>query len=308
MIDTPSLIENRRCFVSGNQSHAIERLTDMIRLRGVDAVSSNDVGSGVVITNEILRLMSKADYVAVVISEESHRNSYQNALFELGLAQGLEKPCFVVFSGTLGINLPSVYMVAVEDVANLDPVASDLDRFLRKAHRYPKSELAPAWPDPKNLEWARNELSAQREFKRSDRPHAFERLCEKLFRFTGAQVEDVGAKDLGADLIVWLDDVAFEMGGPALVECKIYGGGAGGVAKVHAGTVPRIEAAIEGSEAKLGLLIYDLDDPSSVPYLYDTPIVQPFAILDLIDAMERGDLQRIILQRREDTLFRGRGK
>lgn len=289
-----------RCFVTGNDPDATNRLTEMVRSCGIEAASAAEMRVGKSITKEVIRLISDADFVAAVITEAP-----QTAVaYELGVAQGLGKPAFVIFADSLSIDLDNAYVVAVEDGAHLDGAVEDLDRFVRHAKRPGRIGQDSENRTVDSLDWARKELEELRVSTSPDRYLRFERLCAKIFRATGAEVSEVGQDQMfGADLVVWLNDIAFELGGPTLVECKFYGGGVGSVLKNSEETVRRIEKVMERSDAKLALLVYDHDRRTPPPSLFETPRVLSFAVEDLIAAIENLELDNVVLKRRDRALF-----
>ncbi|MBX4898844.1 restriction endonuclease [Rhizobium bangladeshense] len=291
-----------RCFVSGNDIAVVRRLVELVRSRGLEAASAAELRAGQTITNEVVRLISDADFVVVAISE----GPQAAPAFELGLAQGMGKPAFVVFVGKPTLDLNTAYIVAIEDATKVDDVAEDFDRFVRHAGRSDRrrGSVEPGRLD--SLDWAREELQALRASESGDRFKRFETICAKIFRAAGAEVAEVGDdRTVGADLVVWLNDIAFELGGPTLVECKFYGGGVGSVIKNSEATVRKIEAVMNRSDAKLALLVYDHDRATVPPSLFETPRVLSFAIEDLIHAVEHLELEKVILKRRERALFAG---
>ncbi|MEN7537300.1 restriction endonuclease [Aurantiacibacter flavus] len=293
----------RRCFVSGNDPATTARLVEMVRALGIEAASTDQIRVGQTITQEVVRLITDADFIAVVITDRAQAF----VAYELGLAQGLGKPAFVVFVGGQALDLASAYMVSIADDREIESVADDLERFVRHAKRpgTPPSRGEPAPAQP--LDWARDRLKALRAENGPDRYRDFEVLCAEIFRAADAEVALVGDdRTVGADLVVWLNDIAFELGGPTLVECKFYGGGVGSVIKNSEATVRSIEAVMDRSDAKLALLVYDHDRLKAPPSLHETPRVLSLAIEDVIQAVEHGNLDKMILKRRERALFAGR--
>jgi hypothetical protein len=300
MSTNPQSRAYHRCFVSGSEPATTARLVEMVRALGIEAASADQIRVGHTITQEVVRLIADADFIAVVITDPAQAA----VAYELGLAQGLGKPAFVVFSGGQTLDLASAYMVSIADGRGIESVADDLDRFVRHAKRPGMSTRRTEPAATRPLDWARDRLAALRAEGGRGRYQNFEVLCAEIFRAADAEVALVGNdRTIGADLVVWLNDVAFELGGPTLVECKFYGGGVGSVIKNSEDTVRRIEAVMDRSDAKLALLVYDHDRAKAPPSLYETPRVLSFAIEDVIQAVEQGNLDNMILERRERALF-----
>jgi hypothetical protein len=97
--------------------------------------------------------------------------------------------------------------------------------------------------------------------------------------------------------------VAFEAGGPILVECKVLRGGSGSVIKNVESYVKRLAKTVDESDASLAMLVFDHDRPHVPPSLYQTPKVLSFAVDELIDGLENGTLEAEILRRRRRAAF-----
>lgn len=290
----------RRCYVSGDDPSAIAKLTEMARAHGLETASAADVAGGPSLIREVINVIDTVDFVMFVITDGSR----SGVAYELGLAQGRDKPAFVVFVGRQTLDLDNAYIMLVEDEAGIAGIVGDFDRFVRNAKRPDRSKRLSEPAPIGSLDWARAELRSLREIKAPERYRRFEQFCAKLLRSAGAEVTEVGDDpDFGADLVVWFNEIAFELGGPTLVECKFYGGGNGSVIKNSEATVRRIAKAIERSDANLALLVYDHDRSAPPPSLYETPSVLAFAVEDVIRAAERGTLEREILKRRERARF-----
>jgi hypothetical protein len=294
----------RRCYVGGDDASAVAKLTDMARAHGLETASAADVSGGSSLVREVISLIDSVDFVVFVITD----GSGSGAAYELGLAQGRDKPAFVVSVGRHSLDLENAYMVLVEDEASIGGVAGDFDRFVRNAKRPDRSRRSVVAVPAGSLDWAHAELRGLRDSGAPERYRRFEQFCAKLLRATGAEVTEVGSRNFGADLVVWFNEIAFELGGPTLVECKFYGGGSGSVIRNSEATIRRIAKEIELSEANLALLVYDHDRSAPPPSLHEVPSVLAFAVEDVIRAVEQGTFEKEILKRRERARFLRSGR
>ena len=290
----------KRCFFSGLIDHAGEILIRMLTDRGiaVSAPWTSKVSSPV--SQEILGLISSSDFVVATVGASNR----DNTMYELGVARSLGKPAFLVLlGGTLPSDLSGVYVRAIESDRITD-VANDLNIFLRNAKAPRPITSAGFAENSSEMGWAREELKALRATN-GPRERDFETLVRRIFISARAEVTQVEAPgpDGQIDFVVWLNEVAYEAGGPILVECKMLRGGSGSVIKNAEVYAKRLERAVDSSDASLAMLIIDHERPPSLSAFFETPKVLSFGAETLIDLLEKGTLQKEILDRRKRAAF-----
>jgi hypothetical protein len=289
----------QRCFISAQSGEASTALARAFADRGVESFRADDFVSSLPLTPELLRQLEAADFMCASVNDAGIA---PNVLFELGAAHVLRKPIILFttnYDRLLGA-LQGVYVVRA-DIEDLPSAATEIDRFLRHAKvPAPVGETASDRRQKPNLSWAKVELATLRQKHAPDRGMRFERLVGEMFQRAGAEVirEDGSQKDWTGDLIVWLDDVAHEIGGPMIIACKYYRGGPGSVLANAKHTVQQLEKYIGASEARVALVVYDYDRSTPPPSLFETPHVLAFPIDQLIRALERGTLANEVLQHR----------
>ena len=294
----------RTCFVSGPAGSATAAIAGMLAARGVATLSANSIALGSSISDEILRSIAAADFVVVLLTDQGA----QNAIFELGVARGMNKPALVVTSGrVLPSDLQGIVYRSLPSLDRIGEVAVDIDRFLRNA-KPPPSLSADAPPVPgTDLGWAREELRALRH---SDDPHRFqnfEGLVGRIFEAAGADVQATrdSQVDRGVDFVIWLNDIAYALGGPILVECKLLLGGSGSVIKNAEAYVGRLRRSLENSDASLALLVFDHHRPTAPPTTFATPNVIAIAAEKVIEGLEAGTFEQEIIRRRRRAALVG---
>ncbi|VXB65813.1 hypothetical protein [Brevundimonas sp. G8] len=270
--------------------------------RGIAVTSAHSLNVGSAITPELLKLIAASDFVAMVLSGRGR----DSIMYELGIARSLGKAAFIVLTeGAAPNEISGAYLRAVEDRRVAD-AGDDLDRFLRNA-KAPPAILADV-PDARtvDLSWASRELQHLRSGAAGNsRAEIFEDLIKRIFESAGADVTatDAPRNEPQVDFVVWLNEIAFEAGGPVLVECKLLRGGSGSVIKNAEAYVKRLTRAVEASDASLALLVFDHDRSHTPPSLFETPQVLSFSAEDLISTLEGGRLEKEILKRRRRAAF-----
>jgi hypothetical protein len=251
--------------------------------------------------NPLVSLRRSSDILQILISwSRLFTTCRQIKSSNLGWRTHLKKPTLIfttnsdaIFDGLRGAH---VLRVAPN---NLEQVGHDIDRFLRYATEASSIETQPPPLLPSRpLEWARDRLVNLRHEHNDDSAHAFEQLIFDLFTEVGGQaIEAKTGADRGVDLVVWMNDVAFETGGPILVESKYYGR-ASNITSNAKHTIERLEKLVAGSDASLALLIFDSDRPSALARIPDTPRVLTFPIEKLLNIFVAGTFTTEVLRRR----------
>jgi hypothetical protein len=301
----------RRCFLLAPRGVAADTVAKLLTDRGVECLRPEDLlASGAVWSDELTSHLTTADFVVAIVPPSSPAQ----VAFELGLAHGLSKPALVIVAGrtVMPEELRGLTTARISDLGHISEAVPDLDRFLRHSKRT-RSDTRPTsrGQGPDYMGSARERLANLRGEAYANREFELERLVADVFEHAGAEVQleaRPSANDDRVDLIVWSDDLAFEMGGPILVECKIYRGGIGSIAKDAEHTMRRLEELVQRSDAaRLAILVFDDNRTAEMPPLRDTPRVLAFPVEQLLDAVERGTLTDEVLTRRRQAAYaRGR--
>jgi hypothetical protein len=298
----------RRCFLLAPRGAAADTVAKLLTDHGVECLRPEDLlAPGAVWSDELTRHLTTADFVVAVVPPSAPTQ----VAFELGLAHGLNKPALVIVTGRTVVpeELRGLATVRISDLRHISEAAPDLDRFLRHAKRARSDESPTSRRQvPGDVDLARERLASLRGEAYAKRGFDLERLVADVFERADAEVQRTeaqsAANDDRVDLIVWSDDLAFEMGGPVLVECKIYRGGIGSIAKNAEHAMRRLEEVVQRSDAaRLAILVFDYDGPGEMPRLHDTPRVLAFPVDQLLDAVEHGTLTEEVLTRRRQAAY-----
>jgi hypothetical protein len=293
----------KRCFIVAPAGYESAQIARVFTERGVECFRPEEIVASDALSEEILGHLASSDFVVASL----HGDVSANLAFELGVAHALGKPTLIFTTNydRLFADLHGVYLVKAEPdgIAESGP---DIDRFLRHAKQTPAIEAHPPRRPPLgDFVWARERAAALKHDRSPGRGLAFERLVSEVFQRAGGEVVEATADaERQADLVVWLNDIAFETGGPIIVECKHFAGGPGSILANAKHSVERLEKLVGGSAARLGLLVFSHDRPNPPPHVFETPRVLSFAVEQLIDAIERGTFTSDVLQRRRRAASR----
>jgi hypothetical protein len=288
----------KRCFIVARRGPESDRIAEALSERGIESLRPEELVQAGNVTEELLKNLATADFVIASLRE----GASPNLTFELGVAIALQKPTLIFTTNydSLLDHLHSTYVVKAPPGAGGQEIDSDIDRFLRHAKKAPSIEAqSPIRRQPTDLTWARDQLATLPQEGVSGRGLEFERLIRGIFEAVGTQVVEIKPDaDLGADLIVWQNEIAYETGGPILVECKYYDNEFVRATENIRFAVERLTRYISSSDAGLGLIVVGYRQHRSVSRAFDTPRVLTFGATELIDVLERGSLTDEVIHRR----------
>ena len=288
----------KRCFVAARSASESAGIASILRDRGIECFRPEELAAGGSISDEIVRYLAQADFVAASI----RGGVASNVAFELGAAYALHKP-ILLFSASdddFPTDLLGVYVVRGDPNAVGDTV-DDIERFLRHARdRDPTTGHENKPETGTDFAWARQRAVALRKLRSAERGQALERLVSDMFaRANGSVVSTAGVADSRGGIIVWLNDLVFETGGAMIVECKHYGGGTGSVVLNIRHTEARLAKLVDSSDASVGLLVYTHDRPIHRSGVSGSGNVLSLPLEHLIDTLEAGSFKDLVLRHRQ---------
>ena len=287
----------RRCFIIAPAGPESALLAQMLGDRGVDCVRSESIAPTGELSRQLMQGVADADFVVASL----HGRVAPELAFELGAAHALGKPALIFTTNydRLLENLIGIYVIRRKP-ESASAMAPDIDRFLRHAASSASSQRRTRPRLESDFSWARARAAALGTARGADTGETLERLVFDLFEAAGDQVLSGKAEDdRGVDMIVWNDEIALETGGPVIVECKHLIDGSGGSIKNLKHSVERLDHLVGHSDAHLALLIVGGHRRQPV-VLPETSSVLAFAVEDLIDALESGQLAREVLRHRQN--------
>jgi hypothetical protein len=297
----------KRCFIVATADLDTSGIARLLNERGVECLEADDLSPSNILTEELLRHLVAADFIVALVGTSPSANVF----FELGVGFSFGKPALVFTKESYSSTdfLRGLYVSRVADLTKTEDVANHIDRFLKHAKSPDPIHMPEPSPQkPSDLSWAKTRLTQMRASEPGDREQALEQLVADLLRRAGAEVSPTemnSAKPISdnIDLVVWLNDVAYETGGPILVECKTYRGGTGSIVKNAEHAVRKLDKFVQESSAKLAFLVVDYDRNRRPPCVHETPRVLVFPVDTLIEALERGTLAEQVVERRRRAAF-----
>jgi nucleoside 2-deoxyribosyltransferase len=286
----------RKCFLISAAGANTQTVKKLLKERNVKADDSFSMPlPGVSISQSIEENIKNSDFVVAIISLKEPR---PNVFFELGLAQGSDKPVLLIVqdSGPIPADLKGmVYIRASAD--NRETIAFALDQFLLKyRHKtskilyrerrrpLPRSDFAPLQKDLELL--AKEGTGAE-----------LEAFLANLLKSEGEVLTQLHYRvgDKGVDIALWIDALEPSLGNPILVEVKkgILSEASLGVAE------EQLRRYLTLTNTNLGLLIYlDSRGKRFKRSRFAMPLVIRLDARDLLRQLSQQSLANVLLSER----------
>ncbi len=241
------------CFISYNtevEKSLGDRVREILLRNNVSPIDIFDISPGDNITTVIEDKIKKSDMFLAVITNVS-----PNVFYEIGIAKGLNKPIFIVFSKELNIypSFLNEFLYVRANSSDYDNIDFAFKQFVKNQS---KQKQKTNKDRKKHIDNELITLPESWEFTLSDirkngTPVKLENYMANLLnslKTTSRIIE----QDKGVDFALWLDDVDPILGNPILLEVK-YG-------NITPETLNMGERQLQNyllaTKSKVGLLLY----------------------------------------------------
>ncbi|MCX4991371.1 MULTISPECIES: hypothetical protein [unclassified Streptomyces] len=237
------------------------------------------------------------DFVCAVLGKGDNRDAEAAVLVDIGVALGRRTPVFLVLEPPRRAPLVLAGVTLIEaDLRNEEALELHLKQFLRTLRR--KTEAHTATSDLPALSRDSATLAHLRLKKISTGEH-FQNLILEVLDSRAAEVSELRATgDMGYDAAIWADEASPILGGPVLVQLKMW------ISAPRHGLTRAVEnfsARLSTSQVPFGLLIYhSLEEEQgerrgSIP---SDPRVVTISAHELVDALSTQPLSSLLVSMR----------
>ncbi|WP_454561509.1 hypothetical protein [Mycobacterium haemophilum] len=196
-----------RCILSSPADADLTAIHVTLDARGIDTVSSLELGAGAALADADLNGFDFA--VAVLPRERDKLATGISAIFvEIGILIGRQLPLLVIVAPP-GPPPPALMTLnyAYTDLDNLEALNFHVDLFLKKIP-HPQPSVAPTFVQPKippvDIERFRTYFAELQDHKQADRGLRFEQAVVDLLRECGAIVEERSDVDDPVDIAAYI--------------------------------------------------------------------------------------------------------
>lgn len=288
------------CFIIASADAKLQPIKTFLMERGIevhDFFSSQSLGLSVssLVTKEI----KNSDFIIAVLDL---KESQPNVFFEIGIAQGVGKPVFLILRGEGRIPADLGDMVHVRlSSDDWQPIVFALDQFLSKYEHRPTKTVFRSKAYKKTKTYFGVHQEDLRTIQHRGTSTELALLFVEILKSEGVIFQYQLEKD-GADMALWIDSLEASIGNPIIVEFKI--GKLTNSSLVNAEM--QLRRYVKRTNARTGLLIYlDRLGRRFKPSTFELPLVIRLDIHDLVAKLSDYPLHQIILSERNRLVHLG---
>jgi hypothetical protein len=296
-----------RCLLAADLEFSSDGLRHVMRRLEVDLVGVDGLGVDWLTESPT----PPVDFVCAVLREHDNRDAEAAVLVDIGVALGRRIPVFLIVEPQRKTPLVVAGLTRVEaDLGNEEALELHLRQFLR-AIRRGKPEVQPKEGRPalsqEDAELAHARLRTLRPASGSGASglasRHFENLIHNLLDTRDAEVSALWQTyDLGHDLALWSNDAGSVLGGPVLVQLKLW---ADAPSRGLMATIEAFAKQLSQQPAPFGLLIYHSmsgDQRGRAPLETIQPRVVAVSAHELVDMLSRQSLSRLLISMRNAVM------
>ena len=290
------------CFISAAADANIQSIKTILEERGIKCFDTKDVPwvSSGTLSSLFKDEIEKSDFVIGVLSLKFLN---PNVVFEIGYAEGVKKPIFLIIEdeGLIPTDIKDMMYVRTSAI-NFDKIQFALDEFLSR-YKYKKRQISlkkDVIRRSKNLE--NYIIDIENSMIQQYRGISIENIFSSIFLEDKLILIKDSSIDRDVDLAIWIDELEASFSNPILVEFK--------QTNLSDSTLNNAEIQLKNylikTNTRLGLLIYlDLQGKIYESSKYDLPLVLRFEARDLLKKLTKKNLAEIIISERNRLVHQG---
>jgi hypothetical protein len=287
---------NLKCYISASSDFDLTKLESILSHLKIEYHSFYDFSIGTTFSDLIKRKLRESDFIIAVLENEN-----SNVLFELGVAEGLGKPTFIIVEKELKIPFflqnKLYFQTNLKDTKLMELALSNFivdikGKKIKTVNRKQKKEFLSINETNeliiqiKRLRTASNEFDIFNLIKET-----FSKLNVQNASITAAPIEK------GADLIIRSNELSPYFGNPILVEIK--SGNLNSNALIQ--TQERLLNYIKKSDAKGGIILYlDRNNRRYDSEISNYPSILSIDLEDFILGIASEGLEKFLIKRRNE--------
>lgn len=285
-----------KCYLSVPAGYDLSKIELVLNKLGIDHHSFYDFSIGTTFSDLIRRKIRESDFVITILDGEN-----PNIIYELGVAEGLKKPVFVI----LDKNYKPPYFLSGQiylqtDTQNLSQVQLAVANFVQDLNIKNKKSQNRETDSTLSVEEANELLIRISKLRKQPNEREIVNVIQDLFKSIGVQVEaTLGPTERGMDLIIRSKRLAPYFGDMILVEVK---GGALQGRSIDSAQ-QQLMHAITNSVAYSGLVLYL--DSHEQRYSSTLPNILCFDLEDFVNGVASYGFEKLLIQTR-NNLAHGR--
>ena len=287
--------QRHKCFISapsGFDLTSIEKVLDKL-----DIIHHNfyDFSIGTTFSDLIMRKIRESDFVISILTSEN-----QNVLFELGVAEGMKKPTFILidkeFKVPFFLERKIYYQTNFKDTKLLELALTNFIVDIKAKETKPQKKAQKK--EYLSIDETNDLICNISHLREQPREQDIFYLVKDAFSKLNVQNTSIDemSRDKGADLIIRSKELTPYFGNPIFVEIKA---GSLNVQRL-CDAQERLQHYISKTEAKGGIILYLDKDNKRFTIPFKNPFILHFDLEDFIMGIASDGLEKFLIKKRNE--------
>lgn len=284
-----------KCYISASTGFDLTKIETILGKLYIDYHSFYDISIGTTFSDLILRKMRESDFVIAILENEN-----SNVLFELGIAEGLSKPTFIIVGKELKIPFflqNKLYLQTNFTDTKLIELA--LSNFIIDVKEEKIKQERKKKTDLLTKEDIDNRIAQIQSLRINPNEESIFHLIKETFSKLDIQNASISTApiDKGIDLVIRSDKLSPYFGSPILVE--VISGSLSQNRIIE--TQKRLWGYIKNSDAKGGIILYlDINNNRYENATFISLSILIFDLEDFILGIASEGLKKFLINKRNE--------
>ncbi len=285
------------CYISAPANFDLTRLETLLDSQKIEYHSFYDFSIGTTFSDLIRRKIRESDFIIAVLQSEN-----ANVLFELGVAEGLKKPTFILvdkeYKVPFFLDTKFYYQTNFKDLSLIDLA---LKNFVQDIGSKKKNTLKKEEKDTLSIDETTNTLARISNLRKNPNEREIFSLIKDTFSKIDIQNVSISESiaDKGVDLIIRSKNLTPYFGNPIFVEVK--------AGNLNAQRILQAEQQLlnflSHSEAKGAIILYlDKDNKrfDNIKTIYNSILL--FDLEDFINGIASDGFEKTLIDKRNKSV------
>ncbi|ROH98096.1 TIR domain-containing protein [Chryseobacterium daecheongense] len=285
------------CYISAPANFDLTRLESLLNSQKIEYHSFYDFSIGTTFSDLIRRKIRESDFVIAVLQSEN-----SNVLFELGVAEGLKKPTFILvdkeYKVPFFLDTKFYYQTNFKDLSLIELA---LKNFVQDIGSRKKNILKKEEKDTLSVDETTNTLARISNLRKNPNEREIFSLIKDTFSRIDIQNVSISEStvDKGVDLIIRSKNLTPYFGNPIFVEVKTGNLNAQRILQAE----QQLLKYLNHSEAKGAIILYlDRDNKrfENIKTIYNSILL--FDLEDFINGIASDGFEKTLIDKRNKSV------
>jgi hypothetical protein len=284
-----------KCYISAPSDFDLTKIEAVLSKLNIEYHNFYDFSIGTTFSDLISRKIRESDFIISILTSEN-----ANVLFELGVAEGMKKPVFILidknFKVPFFLERKLYYQTNFEDTKLIELAISNFVVDINA--KTPTQRKTKPKKEYLSVDETNDLIRDISHLRKEPREAEMFSLIKDVFSKLQIQNTSISEapRDKGADLIIRSKELSPYFGNPILVEIKA---GTLSLNKLIE-TQNRLQTYISRTEAKGGIILYLDKSDKRFTLSITTPYILCFDLEDFIFGVASEGLEKFIIKKRNE--------